>query len=164
MDMAIINSAQTQVDRCEPYQWLGRVLTNFAKAEQAIGNLCVELNLPVERGPLSNLQDLRIKLTKIDDKRCKTLISRIDRWASLRPFRHLLAHATIHQLSDTSGAPIIVTRHLPRDRDDVTPDRMWTAAEREDLLAKTRKDSSSISDQIRNLMADKAVILKLRSH
>ncbi|AUX68637.1 hypothetical protein CHX26_03140 [Porphyrobacter sp. HT-58-2] len=64
----------------EPFDWLGRVLAHFATAERAIGQLCIALELPVEKGPLSNLQNLCGILARSSDKRCQTLLKRIERW------------------------------------------------------------------------------------
>lgn len=77
--------------------------------------------------------------------------------------RHLLAHATLHCLIDGTGREIVVTRHLPRDKDDVTPDRMWTPEEREELLRQATSDSRSISDQVRNILADPSGVTRLRA-
>ena len=145
-----------------PYEWLGRVLTHCAEAEQALVRLCVELGLPIEKGSLSRLADLRRKLAKAGGRRCKLLDDRIARWSSSRPIRNLLAHATLHELTDRYGALIIVTRHLPRDQDDVTPDRMWTKAERDLQLKQARSDGRSICDLVANLLSDPECLKRLR--
>jgi hypothetical protein len=77
--------------------------------------------------------------------------------------RHLLAHATHHCLIDSAGRDIVVTRTLPRDKDDATPDRMWSPEEREDLLRQATNDSRSIADQVRNILADPATLGRLRA-
>jgi hypothetical protein len=77
--------------------------------------------------------------------------------------RHLLAHATLHCLIDGSGREIVITRTLPRDKEDVTPDRMWTPEEREDLLRQATNDGRSIADQVKNILADQACIARLRA-
>lgn len=146
-----------------PHEWLGLVLTHFASAEQAIGRLCIHVDLPIEKGSLSSLADLRRRLTEVENKRCNTLSNRIDRWCSHRPLRHLLAHSTIHELHNSAGELVIVTRHLPRDKDDVTPDRLWTQAERQELLRQATNDSRSIADQIRNILADSNLVHALKS-
>jgi hypothetical protein len=66
----------------------------------------------------------------------------------------LLAHATLCCLVDAAGREIVVTRHLPRDKDDVTPDRMWTPDEREELLRGATGDSRSIADHVSNILGD----------
>jgi hypothetical protein len=144
------------------HDWLARVLIAFATAEQAIGKLCLALDLPIEKGSLSNLEDLRRRLRACGDKHCIALDNRIGRWASNRPFRHLLAHATLHEMRDATGREIIVTRHLPRDRNDVTPDRMWTPEERHELWRQATNDGRSIYDQARNLEANPAIMARLR--
>lgn len=148
----------------DPFEWAGRVLSHFASAEQAIGRLSLALDLPIEKGALSNLADLRNRLVAAEDRHCSALNNRIARWMSHRPVRHLLAHATIHQLTDQAGRDVVITRHLPRDRVDVTPDRMWTSEEREELLRQATSDSRSISDQVSNLLSDKALVAKLKRH
>ena len=57
---------------------------------------------------------------------------------------------------------MLITRHLPRDASDVTPDKVWTDAERAELLRQSANDSRSICDQIRNLLADPGALLRLR--
>jgi len=148
--------------RC-PYEWIGRVLTNFAMAEQAIGRLCLGLGLQIEKGSLSSLADLRHRLASSGNKRCRLLEGRIARWSANRPIRHLLAHATLHCLIDGAGQEIVITRHLPRDKDDVTPDRMWTPDEREEMLRSATADSRSITDQVSNILADPAALRLLRA-
>lgn len=145
----------------EPFDWLGKVLTHFATAERAIGQLCIALDLPVEKGPLSSLQDLCNRLARSGDKRCQTLLKRIERWRSFRPLRHLLAHASVMVVHDTTGKRFFLTRHLPLDRYDVTPDRLWTEEECLELLRVATNDGRSISDQIRNLKQNAAVMAEL---
>lgn len=147
----------------EPFDWLGRVLTHFAVAERAIGQLCMALELPVEKGPLSSLQVLCNRLARISDKRCQTLLKRIERWRSLRPLRHLLAHASLLVVHDGAGNRFLLTRHLPLDRYDVTPDRLWTEDECRELLRVATNDGRSIADQIRNLMQNTATMIELKS-
>jgi hypothetical protein len=146
----------------EPFNWLGCVLTHFANAERAIGQLCLTLDLPVEKGPLSSLQQLCTRLSRSSDKRCQTLLKRIERWRSFRPLRHLLAHATVMVLHDDTGKRVILTRHLPLDRFDVTPDRLWTDEECRELLRVATNDGRSISDQIRNLIRQPALLAELK--
>jgi hypothetical protein len=74
-----------------------------------------------------------------------------------------LAHATLTELIDGGGRVIVVTRTLPRDKEDVTPDRMWTPEEREKLLREATNDGRSIADQVRNILADPASVGRLRS-
>ena len=138
----------------DPHAWMGRVLDHFAKAEQAIGRLCMAIDLPISNGLLGSLSDLRSRLTSVGSRQFKALDNRIDRWSRNRPFRHLLAHATIINLFDASGTPVIITRHLPRDATDVTPDRVWTSDEQSELLRKASADSRSICDQVKNILAD----------
>lgn len=146
----------------EPFNWLGSVLTHFATAERAIGQLCLALDLPVEKGPLSSLKQLRERLARTNDKRCQTLLKRIERWCSLRPLRHLLAHATVMAVHDSAGKRFILTRHLPLDRYDVTPDRLWTEEECRELLRVATNDGRSIADQIRNLTQQPALLVELK--
>lgn len=146
----------------EPFDWLGRVLTHFAIAERAIGHLCIALDLPVEKGPLSSLQQLCNCLAGGSDKRCRTLLGRIERWRSFRPLRHLLAHASIMVVHDAAGNRFFITRHLPLDRDDVTPDRVWTPEECKELLRIATNDGRSIADQIRNLTQNSALMAELK--
>ncbi|ANY19052.1 hypothetical protein A6F68_00517 [Tsuneonella dongtanensis] len=149
-------------ERC-PYEWLARVLTNFAVAEQALGKLCAGLDLPIASGPLSSLNEARRKLVAAGEKRFTLLDNRITRWSSYRAMRHLLAHATLVELIDGAGRPMLITRTLPRDRDDVTPDRLWTLDEREELLRQATNDGRSIADQVRNILADPSSVVRLRS-
>jgi hypothetical protein len=146
----------------EPFDWLGRVLTNFAVAERAIGQLCIALELPVENGPLCSLQVLTIRLSRSSDRRCQTLLKRVERWRSLRPMRHLLAHASILTVHDNAGNRFFLTRHLPLDRYDVTPDRLWTEGECRDLLRIATNDGRSIADQIRNLIQNNVIMTELQ--
>ena len=146
----------------EPFNWLGCVLTHFATAERAIGQLCLTLDFPVEKGPLSSLQQLCARLARSSDKRCQTLLKRIERWRSFRPLRHLLAHATVMVVHDSAGKRFILTRHLPLDRYDVTPDRLWTEEECRELLRVATNDGRSISDQIRNLIQQPALLAELK--
>ena len=136
------------------YAWIGRVLTNFALAEQAIGNLCFRLDLPVTNGSLTSIGELRVRLQRSPDRKCHALDKRIARWNANRPFRHLLAHATVRCLTDELGSQIVVTRHLPRDASDVTPDRAWTCEERRELLRQATSDGRSIHDHVAGLLAD----------
>lgn len=146
----------------EPFDWLGRVLTQFAIGERAIGQLCLALDLPVEKGPLSSLQVLCNRLSRSGDKRCQTLLKRIERWRSFRPLRHLLAHASLMVVHDGAGNRFFLTRHLPLDRYDVTPDRLWTEEECRGLLRVATNDGRSIADQIRNLMQNPSVMAELK--
>lgn len=146
----------------EPFDWLGRVLAHFATAERAIGQLCIALDLPVEKGPLSSLQQLCNRLTRSNDKRSHALLKRIERWRSFRPLRHLLAHASVLVVHDSADNRFILTRHLPLDRYDVTPDRLWTQEECKELLRVASNDGRSIADQIRNLMQNSALMTELK--
>lgn len=151
-------------DLAAAHLWLAQVLTSFARAEQSIGRLCLQVQLPIKNGPLGSVNELRSRLARADNRRCKNLEKRIERWQSLRPVRHVLAHATVQVLFDESRNPVIVTRHLPRDEDDVTPDRLWLADERKEMLRVATSDGRSIHDQIRNLLEDKTIIELLRKH
>ena len=153
---------EIQPDPVEPFDWLGRVLTQFAVAERAIGQLCIALDLPIDKGPLSSLQTLCNRLCRSSDKRCQTLLKRIERWRSFRPLRHLLAHASIMVVHDNAGNGFLLTRHLPLDRYDVTPDRLWTLDECQQLLKVASSDGRSITDQIRNLMQTPALMTALK--
>ncbi len=146
----------------EPFDWLGRVLNHFATAERAIGQLCVALELPVDKGPLSSLQNLCTRLVGSGDKRCQTLLKRIERWRAFRPLRHLLAHASIMVMFDGAGNRYMLTRHLPLDRYDVTPDKLWTEEECRELLRIATNDGRSIADQVRNIMQNAALLAELK--
>lgn len=156
-----IVAANPKGDEADALIWLAQVLTNFAKAEQAIGQLCVRLDLPIKNGPLGSVNELRVRLRESGDRRCRNLEKRIDRWQSLRPVRHVLAHGTVLVLDDETRNPVFVTRHLPLDKEDVTPDRVWTTADRLGFLRITTNDGRSISDQIRNIQIDSKLIEKL---
>ena len=147
----------------DAYSWLGLVLTNFAVAEQALGELSLALGLPIEKGSLSSLESVRQKLQTANTRKCKTLESRIERWCRNRPIRHLLAHATVTLLTDGNGQQVLATRHLPRDKDDVTPDRLWTEADRIEILRQATNDGRSIRDHVRGLLADVATMRALQS-
>lgn len=149
-------------DLADAYQWLAQVLTSFARAEQAIGQLCLKLDLSIKNGPLGSVNELRARLVRSEDRRCRNLEKRIDRWQSLRPVRHVLAHGTVQVLYDDSRTPVFVTRHLPLDKDDVTPDRVWSNAERLELLRVATNDGRSIHDQVKNLILDAKLIAQLR--
>lgn len=146
----------------EPFDWLGRVLTQFAIAEQALGQLCIELELPIEKGALSSLQQLCTRLSGISNKRSQNLLKRIEKWQSFRRQRHLLAHASVIVVHDDAGHRFIVTRHLPLDRNDVTPDRLWTEDECRKLIKDATDNGRSIRDQIRNLMEDADLLANLK--
>ena len=146
----------------DPYAWIGRVLTNFAIAEQAIGRLCLKLDLPISNGSLTKIGELRERLRQSPDRKCQALEKRIERWSSNRPLRHLLAHSTVSCLTDASGGNVVVTRHLPRDASDVTPDRAWTRDERQELLRQATNDGRSIHDHVKGLLADPTRLAKLR--
>lgn len=157
-----IDLAPTVTGLIEPFDWLGRVLAHFATAERAIGQLCIALDLPIEKGPLSSLQQLCNRLASSKDKRCQALLKRIERWRALRPMRHLLAHASLLVVRDHAGNTFILTRHLPLDRYDVTPDRLWTQEECRELLRIANNDGRSIADQIRNLVQNSTAMGELR--
>jgi len=146
----------------EPHAWLGLVLDHFARGEQALGRLSLALDLPIANGSLGSLNELRNRLRMAESRKAKALEQRIARWRKNRPFRHLLAHATITVLFDSMSQPFVVTRHLPRDAEDVTPDRVWSLEERKELLRQASNDSRSICDHVRNLLADPIEHNKLR--
>ncbi|MGB7373584.1 hypothetical protein [Pontixanthobacter sp.] len=147
----------------DPLVWLASVLTSFADAEQALGRLSVALGYRIEHGSLGNLQSVRDILSSSDDRRLRNFERRIARWLGNRPIRNLLAHATVKQVFDTSGQPFIVTRHLPRDSADVTPDRVWSENECEAFLRDVRKDSQSIRHHVSNLFANPARLSALKA-
>jgi hypothetical protein len=68
----------------------------------------------------------------------------------------------VQVLYDDSRTPVFVTRHLPLDKDDVTPDRVWTNVERLELLRVATNDGRSIQDQVKNLILDAKLIAQLR--
>lgn len=146
----------------DAYSWLGLVLTNFAVAEQALGKLSLALGMSIGNGSLGSLKVVRQKLRATDTRKCNALERRIERWCRNRPIRHLLAHATITVLTDGDGQQAVVTRHLPRDENDVTPDRLWTEAERAEILRQAAADGRSIRDHVDGLLADAATMGKLR--
>lgn len=149
-------------DLAEAHQWLAQVLTSFAKAEQAIGLLCLRLELSIKNGPLGSVKELGARLARSENRRCRNLEKRINRWQSHRPVRHVLAHATLQVLYDENRSALFVTRHLPLDREVVTPDRVWTENERKELLRIAANDGRSIHDQVRNLLEDTKLIEQLR--
>ena len=149
-------------DAAEALEWLARVLTNFAKAEQAIGELCFAMNLPIKNGLLEKLNEAINRLDKTGERRCQNLAKRIVAWRSRRPERHLLAHATVVVVYDENYEPLVVTRHLPLEKDDVTPDRIWSEAERSELLRLVINDGRSIADQVQNILKESALVARLR--
>lgn len=157
-----VSATLGQPPALEPFDWLGRVLTQFALGERAIGQFCIALDLSVDKGPLSSLQQVCNRLERATDKRCHALLRRIERWRSFRPLRHLLAHATIMVVHDAAGNRFFLTRHLPLDRYDVTPDRLWTEEECRELLRMATNDGRSIADQIRNLLQNSAAMADLK--
>ena len=163
-DEQAIVAASPKADLTEAYVWLGQVLTNFARAEQAIGQLCVALDLSIKNGALCSVNEVRNRLVRSEDRRCRNLEKRIGRWQSLRPVRHVLAHGTLQILYDESRAPVFVTRHLPLDKEDVTPDRIWTRDEQFELMRISNNDGRSIQDQVRNILLDTKLIEQMRSH
>jgi hypothetical protein len=149
-----IETARTAVT--EPEQdallWMPRVLTRYAEAEQALGRLSLHMGYPVTNGSLGHLGAVKTGLHAKGDRPSRALSGRIDRWLLNRPYRHLLAHATVRVLHDGHGARYVATRHLPRAADDVTPDRLWSDEDRRRLLHDITRDSRSICDQVRNLL------------
>ena len=146
----------------QAHEWVGVVLHHFAEAEQALGRLAIALELPTENGSLSSLNEVRNRLRKVGSRKCKALDKKIEEWSSKRPVRHLLAHSTVNVLFDEAGQTVFVTRHLPRDKDDVSPDRCWPEPERVELLKHSRADGRSISDHVRDLCGDPASIKSLQ--
>lgn len=146
----------------EALQWLAKVLTRFAAAEQAIGELSLAMDLPIKNGLLSSLDEVLCRLDAAQDRRCKSLTERINRWRSLRPVRHLLAHATIRIVFDENYEPLIVTRHLPLNQKDVTPERVWTRAEQKELLRIVSNDGRSIVHQVQFLIQHKSTLHSIR--
>lgn len=63
---------------------------------------------------------------------------------------------------DSAGNRFILTRHLPLDRYDVTPDKLWTEAECHELLRVANNDGRSIADQIRNLLQNSTALAELK--
>jgi hypothetical protein len=151
------------VEKDEPMAWLANVLVRFAEAEQILGTLSIAMGLPITNGSLGSLQAVKIRLERSEDRSCKMLANRIQRWSGNRPFRHLLAHATMRILKDETGVRLVATRHLPRDIADVTPDRLWTDSERRVLLQEITKDGRSICDHTKNILNNPALLAKLKS-
>ena len=147
----------------EPHAWVGHVLDHFARGEQALGRLSIAMGLPISNGSLGSLADVRKRLKASGDRKALMLDKRIERWSANRPFRHLLAHATITVLYDAGGEMVVNTRHLPRDASDVTPDRIWSAAEQKELLRQASNDGRSIADHVRDILANQALTTKLRA-
>ncbi|MHA6332345.1 hypothetical protein ACXYL9_01575 [Qipengyuania sp. CAU 1752] len=147
----------------DPHKWIGRVLEHFARAEQAICELSIELDLPVEKGPLISHKELLNRLSQAEDRRAKDLAKRLKRWLKKRPYRHLLAHATILTLFDGDGRPVTVTKQSPRTADDVAREKIWTLEEQNKLLNEANNDGRSIRDQVTNLCEDKKVMAQLRA-
>lgn len=120
------------------------------------------MNLPIKNGLLSNLDEAIDRLNSSEERRCQNLAKRIVRWRSLRPVRHLLAHATVRVVYDEDHDPLVVTRHLPLQQNDVTPDRVWAEAERSELLRVVSSDGRSIADQVQNILKERALINRLQ--
>lgn len=161
--VATTSIGSSALQRTDPLIWLALVVTSFAEAEQALGRLSIALGYKIENGSLGNLESVRKSLTRSEDKRCRNLDRRIERWLGNRPIRNLLAHATVKQLFNAKGESFIVTRHLPRDFADVTPDRVWSEGECEALLRDVRKDGQSIGHNVDNLLADKTRLAALKA-
>ncbi|MEE4539223.1 MAG: hypothetical protein V2J51_12130 [Erythrobacter sp.] len=157
----LIGSVEPQANLAEVHQWFALVLTSFAEAEQAIGALCIRLDLSTRNGPLENNRELIRRLALVGDRRCRSLARRIERWRSLRAVRHLLAHATLKIVYDEKENPLVVTRHFPRDLDVVTCDRVWSDEERQELRRIAASDGRSIHDHVRNLLKDPKTIEQL---
>lgn|GEM_PF-1510858 len=149
-------------DAARALEWLARILTNFAKAEQAIGKLCFAMNLPIKNGLLEKLNEAINRLNATDERRCQNLAKRIVDWQSRKPERHLLAHATVRVVYDENYEPLVVTRHLPLEKGDVTPDRIWTESERSELLRLVTSDGRSIADQVQNILNEPVIVARLR--
>ena len=62
-----VERSSAKDDLAVAHQWLAQVLTSFAKAEQAIGRLCLGINLPIKNGPLGSVNDLRNRLSLLDN-------------------------------------------------------------------------------------------------
>jgi hypothetical protein len=148
--------------RNEALVWLASVLTRYAEAEQALGRLSVSMGLPTRNGSLESLEAIRMQLEAHEDRPCRLLAIRIQRWSANRPYRHLLAHGTLKVLADEDGRCVVAIRHLPKDARDVTPDRIWSDEERQALLHEVTRDSRSICDLVRNLLAESSLIAGLR--
>ena len=155
------NIAIEEEHKTGPHAWMGLVLDNFAKGEQAVGRLSSALGLPIANGSLGSLKELRNRLSSSDNPAARALEKRIARWIKNRPYRHLLAHATITTLYDAGGHPVLVTRHLPLDETDVTPDRIWSLEEQNELLRQASNDGRSICDHVRNLLSDPVALRAL---
>lgn len=147
----------------DAYTWIGQVLTSFAIAEQALGTLSLAAGLPITNGSLSSLAILRERVRNTGSAKLSAFDNRIERWCRNRSIRHLLAHATVTVLHDLAGREVFVTRHLPRDADDVTPDRMWPPDERREVLRQALADGRSIRDRVEAMLLDQALLAKLRA-
>mgnify|MGYP001336689491 CR=1 FL=1 len=147
----------------EPHSWVGQVLDHFARGEQALGKLSLSIGLPITNGSLGSLAEVRKRLQTCGDRKADMLDKRVERWLANRPFRHLLAHATITVFYDARGEMVVSTRHLPRDSADVTPDRVWTAAEQKELLRQASNDGRSIADHVRDILGNPALVAKLQA-
>ncbi|WBY17019.1 hypothetical protein PF049_02310 [Erythrobacteraceae bacterium WH01K] len=110
------------------------------------------------------MNEVRNLLQGSGGRKAKALDTRIGRWCSNRPYRNLLAHASVRILFDEAGQKFLQTRHLPRDLTDVTPDRVWTEAECQELLRQVTNDGRSICDHVDALLADSALIKTVRGH
>lgn len=162
LEAPVVAAATIKTPTDEAYIWLAQTLAHFAEAEQALGRLAVALGFSIENGSLGSLAGLRERLRKHQSKTCKQLEKRIVRWLANRPHRHLLAHATITLLTGEDGTLFVNTRHLPRDESDVTPDRVWSPAEREDLRKNAAKDGRSICDLVRNIVSNGTLMNELK--
>lgn len=159
----LVQAETIRTPKDEAYIWLAQTLTHFAEAEQALGKLALSLGFSIENGSLGSLEGLRERLRKSDSKACKQLDKRIARWLANRPYRHLLAHSTITLFLNEGGSSIVATRHLPRDEEDVTPDKVWSPVEREDLRKNVAMDGRSICDLTRNILSDPKLLDALRT-
>ena len=153
----------TALPLSQAYEWMGAVLHHFAEAEHALGKLSLFLDLPIENGSLASLNEVRNRLQAVKNRKCNALDNKIAGWSELRPLRHLLAHASVRVLFTEGGETVVVTRHLPRDKNDVTPERTWSEAERAEMLKKARSDGHSICAHVRDLLSDSAKLDALRS-
>jgi len=160
---ALVPEGKAKAAEFDPYGWVGQVLDHFARGEQALGRITMAMGLPITNGSLGSLAEVRKRLIGSGDRKARLLEQRIARWTGNRPYRHLLAHATVMTLFDASGRMVLVTRHLPRDASDVTPDRIWTADEQKELLRQASNDSRSICDHVRDIVANAALISILRT-
>ena len=157
-----MNSEQWELELTAAQAWLGAVVSEFSRAEQALGRLAQAVDLKTDRGNLSNLRHLRDKLSRCPGP-CASLDKRISEWANYRELRHLLAHATLRVVTDHKGRVLTLTRICPLSAEDQTPDRAWSTEERDSIRHIARRLGQSIEDKVDHILSDADRMKELRA-